>query len=139
MTETQPKETPRPTPQTQPFWDGAAAGRLDLPYCQACSQYFWYPRLACPQCGSRDVTWRTTSGTGSVWSYVTMHRAAPGFEADVPYVVALIELSEGPRLLSNVVGSADGSVSLGADVTVEFERRADMSIPVFRVTDSEPS
>ena len=92
---------PRPTPETQPFWDGTRARRLMLPWCRACGEPHFYPRSICPHCLSADIEWRQASGRGKLHTYVINHRPAKGFEA--PYVIAVVELDEGPRMLTNVV------------------------------------
>lgn len=94
---------PRPTPETKPFWDGARQGRLMLPWCEDCSQAHYYPRPFCPHCFSPRIEWRQASGHGRIYSYVINHKAARGYEDKVPYVIAVVTLNEGPRLLTTLV------------------------------------
>jgi uncharacterized OB-fold protein len=75
-----PKAVPIPTPETQPYWDGAAAGELRIQRCRDCGKPYFYPRPICPSCGSGDVEWFTASGRATLYSYVINHRPAPGFE-----------------------------------------------------------
>ena len=76
------KPVPVPTPETQPFWDGCAAGELRIQRCADCTTAFFYPRPVCPACGSVNVEWFTASGRATLYSYVINHRPAPGFEDD---------------------------------------------------------
>ncbi|GAA2123375.1 Zn-ribbon domain-containing OB-fold protein [Actinomadura napierensis] len=127
------KAVPRPTPDTRPFWDGAAAGELRVQRCRACARHFFYPRPACPHCGSGDVEWVTATGRATLHSYVINHRPAPGFEDEAPYVIAIVELEEGVRMMSNIVGvPADpGHLPLDLPLRVVFERRGDVELPLF--------
>ncbi|HEX7354049.1 MAG TPA: Zn-ribbon domain-containing OB-fold protein [Mycobacteriales bacterium] len=125
------KALPRPTPETQPYWDGAAAGELRIQRCRACGEAYFYPRPVCPHCASWDVEWFTASGEATLHSYVINERPAPGFTA--PYVIAVVELAEGPRMMTNIVGVEPTPENLVLDmpVRVQFEQRGEMAIPVF--------
>jgi uncharacterized OB-fold protein len=127
------KAVPVPTPETQPFWDGCAAGELRLQRCRECQQAYFYPRPVCPSCGSTDVEWFTATGDATLYSYVINHRPAPGFEADAPYAIAVVQLVEGPRLMTNIVGLPQTPEALVLDMPlrVAFESRGDVSLPVF--------
>lgn len=129
-----PKASPRPTPDTEHYWEGTRRGELRLQRCTRCSKVFFYPRSACPGCGSDQVEWFASSGHGRLHTYVISHRAAPGFEAQVPYAIAVVELEEGPRLLTNIVGVDNTPESLELDMALEvdFEPRGDQMVPVFR-------
>lgn len=120
---------PRATPETQAYWDATAAGRLDLPSCRPCDQVFFYPRSSCPQCGSTDLDWVTCSGRGLLHTYVVSHRPAPGFP--VPTVIAVVELEEGPRMMTNLVDADPETLELDMPVEVRFEKRAGAAVPVF--------
>lgn len=128
------KPVPVPTPETQPFWDGTAAGELRLQRCPACDRHYFPPRPFCPTCLSGDVTWERVSGRGMLHSYVINHRPAPGW--DEPYAIAVVELDEGPRMMTNVVGVDQTPEALVLDMalTVTFEARGDLMLPVFRPT-----
>jgi uncharacterized OB-fold protein len=128
------KLAPIPTPETVPFFEGTAIGELRIQRCRPCGHAFFYPRTSCPRCGSTDVAWERASGRGRLHTYVITHRAAPGFEHHVPYAIAVVELAEGPRMMSNIVGvenTPEGLV-LDMDLEVTFERRGDVAVPVFR-------
>lgn len=131
------KPIPQPTPETQDFWDGAKAGNLRLQRCKACSDVYFPPRPFCPKCASRSVESFNASGKGRLYSYVINHRAAPGFEADAPYAIAVVELDEGPRLMTNIVGSPQTPEALPIDARVEvaFEAVSDtISLPKFKLS-----
>ena len=124
---------PVPTPESRPFWDAARERRLVMPKCRACGSTWFPPTLMCPSCGTADHEWVEVSGRGTVFSFVVMHRVYHQAFADkVPYVVAVIDLEEGPRILSNVVGIPPHEVHCDMAVRVTFdERRGDMTIPQF--------
>jgi uncharacterized OB-fold protein len=134
MGETAAKAVPVPTPETAEYWAAARRGELRLPYCPACVAYVFYPRAACPRCWSTTVVWRTLSGRGRLHSYLISHVAAPGFVDDVPYAVAVVELAEGPRLMSSIRGVPQTPEALELDMplVVDFEPRGDQVLPVFR-------
>jgi uncharacterized OB-fold protein len=125
---------PKPTPDTEEFFAGTKKGELRLQRCQSCGRAYFYPRTGCPYCGSTNVEWFTASGEATLYSYVISHRAAPGFDAEVPYAIAVVELTEGPRMLSNIVGVPNTPENLPLDLalTVEFEARGEEMVPVFR-------
>lgn len=133
------KPVPKATPETQPFWDGARAGELRLQRCNACGSAYFYPRPSCPRCGSQDVEWMRASGAARLYSYVINHRPAPGFEDDGPYVIAVVELAEGPRMMTNIVGIEPDPDNLVLDMPlrVTFTQRGDMSLPVFEPAEGE--
>jgi uncharacterized OB-fold protein len=128
------KPTPKPTPETRPYWDGARAGELRVQRCRACSEHYFYPRPFCPRCGSADVAWVPVSGRARLHSYVISYRAAPGFEAETPYAIAVVQLEEGPRLMTNIVGVENTPENLVLDMALEvvFQERGDQCVPVFR-------
>lgn len=128
------KAVPQPTPVTAPFWEGTRAGELRLQRCEACGEHVFYPRIRCPHCGSDRLEWHKVSGRGSLYSYVISHIAAPGWSGDVPYVIAIVELAEGPRMMSNLVGVDPTPESLPLDMRLEvvFAPRGDQVLPVFR-------
>ena len=116
------------------FWAEAHNGRLVFQHCDRCEFVRWPAAGTCPECLSRDFTWRAVESTGTVWSYVVYHRAySPAFADQLPYNVALIELDCGVRLLSRLVGLSDGEDPVGARVSASF---ADLGgdhgvVPVF--------
>lgn len=133
MSENLELPAPVPSPETEPFWAAAREQRLVLPRCDACGDCWFPPSLACPRCGSERHSWVPASGRGTVFSFVVYHRVYHrAFKAKVPYVVAVIELEEGPRLISNVVGIAPEQVRCDMLVRVVFEDiRNGFRIPQF--------
>ncbi|UQS23998.1 Zn-ribbon domain-containing OB-fold protein [Amycolatopsis thermalba] len=133
------KPVPVPTPETQPFFDAAARGELRIQRCLDCGEPFFYPRPCCPFCASASLEWFTTSGRATLYSYTITHRPAPGFEQDVPYAIAVVQLAEGPRMMANIVGidSTPDNLVLDMDLRVTFETRGDVTIPQFTPAGTE--
>ncbi len=114
------------TPVTAPFWDGLHAGELRLQRCSACASFQYPPETFCYGCGSTDLEWRTTSGRGTIYSFITVHqRYHPAFAEDLPYNVSIVELEEGPRLISNVIGVGPEAVQVGMAVQASPQRLSD--------------
>lgn len=134
MSETIKKPKPRPAPESLPYWQAAREHRLALPKCDDCNQYWFPPSRTCPHCLSTSFSFENVSGKGKVYSFVTFHRVyRPAFENEVPYVVALVELDEGPRLLTNILGVAYDQVKCDMRVEVVFDDYdSEISIPKFR-------
>jgi uncharacterized OB-fold protein len=107
--------------ESQPFWDGLAAGQLRLQRCAGCDAVVWYPRGLCPHCGSLSLAWFTASGQGTIYSYTVVRRTTGPFAAATPYVVAYVELAEGPRVLTNVVDCDPDLVRIGQPVEAAFD------------------
>jgi len=128
------KPQPRPSAESAPFWEGAKAHKLLLPRCHACGKFWFPPSQRCTHCLSADFGWEDTAGRGRIYSFVVYHRVYhPGFESDVPYAVAVIELDEGPRLIANIVGTAPDAIRCDMRVRVAFEDRGEQTIPQFAV------
>ncbi len=127
------KPVPRPTPTEQPFYDACAAGKLALQRCQSCSHVLFYPRTHCDACHSDQLVWEDASGTGTVASYTVVRRGVSAdFEA--PYVIALIDLDEGPRMMSQIVGADLDGLAVGLSVKVDFAAWSeDITLPLFRL------
>jgi uncharacterized OB-fold protein len=127
------KPAPQPTPETAEFFEGTKRGELLIQRCAACSTPFFYPRTSCPNCGSGDVAWIKASGRARLHTYVINHRPAPGFEDDAPYAIAVVELEEGPRMMTNIVGieNTPENLVLDMDLVVQFSARGDHMVPVF--------
>src|ERR1700680_5035637 len=124
---------PKPTPETQHFWDGTLAGELTLQRCDACANVYFPPRPFCPACASRKVSVFKASGKAKLYSYVIHHRPVPGFTP--PYAIAVVELDEGPRMMSNIVDCPQTPEALELDMKLEvaFEKLDDdITLPLFR-------
>jgi uncharacterized OB-fold protein len=115
-----PAPGPDRTPETAEFWDATTNGRLLLARCDRCGTVIWYPKMYCPECGALSVTWTEASGAGTIYSFTVAHRGPGAFGEAVPYVIAYVELAEGPRVLTNIVGCAPDQVSIGLPVRVVF-------------------
>jgi uncharacterized OB-fold protein len=131
------KPVPVADPVTKPFWDSTKAHALQIQRCNACGNALFYPRGICPHCFSSDLSWQPVSGNGNIYAFTIVYRhPSPAFQADIPYVVALVELDEGVRLLSNLVEvTADPEhVKVGMPVQVVYEDVTDeITLPKFRV------
>ena len=127
------KPLPPITPETAPYWEACNQGRLLIQNCQNCGAKQFYPRIMCSACGATDVTWEEVSGLGEIESYTIMHvPVSEVFADDVPYIAALIRLAEGPVMMANVLGLAEGQVpSIGMPVRVVFEQRCEQAVPQF--------
>ncbi len=135
--ETKPSwPTPLPTidVDSAAYWQAAHEGYLALPHCQSCNKYFFYPRAICPNCWSKQVEMAKASGRGTIYTYTIVHRHPnPAFNGRVPYAIALIDLEEGPRMLS-VVRANREEVKIGAAVEVTFEELSpEVSLPCFKL------
>ena len=128
-----PKAMPQATPETKVYWDKAAKHELWLPRCADTGRFFFPPREYSPYTGGA-ISWEKVSGRGKLASFVITHRGAPGFEEEVPYVIALVELDEGPRLTSNLldVPPDPAALQIGMPLEVTYETRGAMTLTQFR-------
>jgi uncharacterized OB-fold protein len=118
------KPGPRVSADTADFWEAANDGRFLLRECGNCGERRLYPRDACPNCWETEATDLDSEGTGTIVSFSIAHRPKDeSFAVDVPYVVAIIELDDGPQLLSNIVDCAPDDVTIGADVQMVWTDR----------------
>ena len=128
---------PAVTDLTKPYWDNARAGRLVTQRCRSCGR-IWHPPLpACPHCHSTDIGWREVRGDGTVYTYTVVRHPTHAALADhIPYVVAIVELAEGPRLVTGITGCAPGDVRVGMAVRACFREVADgVTLPYFEPAD----
>lgn len=124
---------PHPNADSMHYWAQAREGRLVLRRCADCGRSHFPPRNACPACWSERLGWIEASGRGTVYTFTVMHRAPlPEFAAAAPYVVALVDLEEGPRMMANIVGDDARGICLGERVEVCFEQRGEYRLPQFR-------
>jgi len=115
------------------YWEGACEGKLKLRRCRDCSKLHFMPRFLCPFCWSEDLEWIDSAGRGTVHSFTIIRRAPLAeFAGRAPYVVALIDLEEGPRMMANILGNGALETRIGDPVRVTFEeQRGDMTVPQF--------
>ncbi len=110
---------PVPTPETQPYWDGVAEQAVRITRCADCSEPFFPPSPVCPNCTSKNVEWFDASGDATLYSYVIHHRPLPYWDTEGPRSVAIVELAEGPRMISSVVGCEQTRDSLKIDMALK--------------------
>jgi uncharacterized OB-fold protein len=120
-----PRPVPKPTPTTQEFWDGAKKGKLMLQWDPTARKYQFWPRANSVRTGRRNLQWKPTSGKGELYSYTITYVATPGFEDKTPYVVGLIELDEGVRIIANMLNVTPETVEIGMRVKVAWEKLND--------------
>lgn len=119
---------------SRPYWDGLKQGELRIQRCMTCSQAFFYPRAICPHCHADEVEWFVASGKGTIYSYTIVHQAYGPFAADAPFVIAIIELEEGARMLSRLLDAPRERLTIGAPVRVTFEALDDeLTLPYLRL------
>jgi hypothetical protein len=128
------KPLPNVNGDSKEFWAGCKAHELRFQKCEACGHVRWPPSIICPMCYSKDTKWILAEGKGSVYSFAVYHVAYhPGFENDLPYVVADVELVEGPRLLTNIIGCHPDEVRCEMSVEVTWEDiTEEFSLPKFK-------
>lgn len=121
-----PLPKPVANADSHPYWSAARERRLVIRKCKDCGELHFMPRNLCPACWSDQLEWIDAAGTGRVHSFTVIRRASdPAFASLVPYVVALIELDEGPRMMANILGDGALSVRIGDPVRVTFEDRGE--------------
>ncbi|MEU2586183.1 Zn-ribbon domain-containing OB-fold protein [Streptomyces avermitilis] len=118
---------------TRPYWDAAAEGVLLLRRCAACGRTHHYPREFCPHCWSDDVTWERASGRATLYTWSVVHRNdLPPFGERTPYVAAVVDLAEGPRMMTEVVECAAAELRVGMELEAAFRTAGEVTVPVFR-------
>ena len=124
---------PQPDADSTRFWAATLEGRLELQRCRRCDRLVWYPRRRCPNCQADELVWERLSGLGTVYASTVVHRPpTEALAAEVPYVVALVDLDEGARLMTNVVECDPGAVQIGMRVAVTFRPVSDKAaLPLF--------
>ncbi len=130
---------PLPNPKemdTGPFWQATRDHELRFQRCDDCEAIVFYPRRHCTSCLGGNLSWHTSEGLGTIYTFSVVRQSYhPFFRSRAPYAVAWIDLDEGPRILSNVVGVEDPAAELriGQRVKVEWEDHEELAIPLFRV------
>ena len=128
---------PQPiTPEAKPYWDGLREDKLMLPRCRECRRAFFYPRVLCPFCHAADIEWFQATGRGRLYSFEIAYQAFnKAFKVKPPYVLAMVELEEGPRLMSNLVGIEPDPKRITCDMPVEvvFHKLTDeITLPLWK-------
>jgi uncharacterized OB-fold protein len=128
-----PAPSPAVNPETREFWAATADGRLLLKRCLDCGTVIWYPRTICPECASLRTEWMEAAGRGRIYSYTVNHRGEGAYQGSPPFVLAYVELDEGPRMMTNIVGADPAELAVGLPVEVVFHDTGDGSaLPRFR-------
>lgn len=117
-----PAPVPDISPETKPFWDATLEDKLLIRQCQTCSLHYWFPRTICPGCGSLETEWYESGGFGAIYSCTVVRRDVGEYADATPFVLAYVELDEGPRLIANVVDCDVEQVRIGDRVRAVFDR-----------------
>ncbi|MCK9274216.1 MAG: Zn-ribbon domain-containing OB-fold protein [Syntrophales bacterium] len=128
------KPLPGINADTKFFWEGCKSQTLTFQKCEQCGYVRWPPSFICPECHSKRTELIKSSGKGKVYSFIVYHRAFhPAFERELPYVVAIVELAEGPHLLTNIIECRPSDIKCDMPVEVVFEKRSEeVNLPLFR-------
>ena len=134
------KNFPEPNAETRPFWDGCNNRQLLIQKCRQCGDYQFYPRSMCHRCMTDTVDWVAVSGAGRVRSFTVVRRPlSPAYAAETPYTVALIQLAEGPTLMSNIINCPIEQLRVGLAVSVVFEQWSEqITVPKFQPAAGAP-
>ena len=127
------KPYPVPTPDSRPFWNGLAEQKILLKHCRDCECVFHYPRITCPNCLSSDLEWKQASGQGTLYTYTISRRPThPLFADEVPQLMAVVELEEGPRITSTLLNVPEDNIQIGMALTPVFEHNEKEKITLLR-------
>ena len=118
--------------ESEYFFEAAREGKFVIQKCTKCGEYQFYPRKLCIHCGSPDVEWAQASGRGVVHTFTVIHRGMPGWREEGPYVAAIVQLEEGPRMTTNIVECAPSDVKIDTPVEVTFVDEGQYVMPRFR-------
>ena len=140
MSQSYEKPLPSVNPLTAPFWEGARIGKLMLQKCLDCKKFQFYPRPYCKYCGSSNIAWTESTGRGTLYSFTIVRQVldnVKAFERDLPFALALVQLEEGPRLLSNIADCRLQDIRIGLPLRVIFEKAGDeILLPKFTLAES---
>ena len=130
------KPLPVPQPESDDYWEQAANGKLVAQRCADCDALQFYPRVFCTSCSSRSLEWQELSGKGTLFTFTIVHQPPHrGFTGDVPYIAAIVELAEGVKMPSQVIGIEPDpdALSIGMPLEVVFEQVTDtITLPKFK-------
>lgn len=135
------KPVPRPDEASRPFYDATLRGELVLQRCTTCGRWMWPVRVRCIECFADGLEWAPAQGTGTLYSFTLVHQVFhPGFAGEIPYNVAMVDLTEGVRVITNVVGVANDALEVGMPLVATFERISDeLALPKFEPSDERRS
>jgi uncharacterized OB-fold protein len=120
------------------FWQSVEDRKLKLPFCRSCLTFFYYPRAFCPNCWSEEIEFRPAAGQGTIWSFTVVrfaHGEKSPWHERLPYVVALIEMHEGVRMMANVIDCDVDRVSSGAKVRLVYTEMGGRVLPAFQLAE----
>lgn len=121
---------------SRPYWEGLAREELRIQRCSSCQRAVFYPRAICPHCHSDQLSWITATGKGTIYSYTVAHQAFGSFAEDAPFIVAIVELEEGARMMTRIIEAPREQIRVGAAVTVVFTSVGeDLTLPYFRLVE----
>ncbi|WP_173917642.1 Zn-ribbon domain-containing OB-fold protein [Halobacillus sp. Marseille-Q1614] len=124
--------TPTITPVSQPFWDSIKEGKFTLQQCEECKKWIFYPRDHCPRCFHDSLTWKEASGEGQLKTWSVIHRAGhPAWQERTPYIVGVVELAEGPSLLTHLLIEEE-DLALDLEVIVDIVEIGPHPLPFFK-------
>jgi uncharacterized OB-fold protein len=128
------KPLPVVDPGTAPYWKALTEHKFILKSCRDCGRAHFYPREACPHCYSDNLEWKEAKGQAEIYSFTVCHRpAGPAFAEDVPYVVAVVELDEGPRMMTRIDGDIS-AVKIGHRARIKFHEAGEgVVLPYFTI------
>ena len=129
-------QTPQPVADgdSRVYWEGIAQGELRIQRCDACTCYVFYPRSICPHCHAERLAWVTATGRGVIYAYTVVHQAYGPFAEEVPFVVAIVELEEGVRMMTRIIDAPRERITIGAPVRVTFQPASEeVTLPYFRL------
>jgi uncharacterized OB-fold protein len=136
MTTSTGRIPPTPDAESQPFFDAAKEGKLLIKQCPKCLRYLAPQREVCDNCFAYELSWVEASGKGLIYTFGIVHQVVhPSFAGEVPYNVITVELDEGPRINSNLVGTDHREIQIGKRVEAVFERVGDVTVPKFRIVE----
>lgn len=110
--------------ESKPFWNGLKEEKLLIQHCDDCNKYIFYPRSICPHCFSNNISWRNAKGTGKIYSFTIVHQAFGPFKNETPFVVGVVELDEGVRMMTRIIGDQE-NIAIDKRVSVVFTKVED--------------
>lgn len=118
------------------YWEGIAQDELRIQRCDVCARTVFYPRSICPHCHSDQLSWIGATGKGTIYTYTVAHQAFGAFAGEAPFIIAIVELEEGVRMMTRIVDAPHERVTIGAQVQVGFETSAEgIRLPYFRLVE----
>ncbi|GGN52054.1 Zn-ribbon domain-containing OB-fold protein [Oceanobacillus indicireducens] len=119
--------------ESRPFWEGLNNKELLIQQCKSCNKHIFYPRSLCPFCFSEEIQWKKASGKAKIYSYTVIHQAFGPFKEETPFIVGIVELDEGVRMMTRIIGERE-QVEIDKEASVLFHRMSDdFTLPYFQI------